>query len=369
MYLLLRCKCSLILTVITTLSFIVSSSQTWADDEQVGYAADGRVVTPVNQVLTPWGDQLDLPGMRPQAVAISPNGDLLVTAGKSHDLVVVDPSTQKIKQRVSLPGESQVTSAKAPVSDQVLHPDKEGQLSYTGLIFAPSGKRIYMSNVDGSIKVFAVSDQGGVAPQVAWRLPEAGAPRRDAEIPTGLATTLDGTRLYVCGNLSNQLLELDTETGKLLRSIPVGVAPYDVVLVSDKAYVSNWGGRHPGDHDLTGPAGRGTVVRVDPVRHIANEGSVSVVNLQTGVVEKELITGLHASGLAVSPQGEYVVCCNASSDFLSVIDTHTDKIVAKVWAKANPAELWGASPNAACFDAEGAAAVRGQRFAERRRCF
>ena len=61
----------------------------------------------------------------------------------------------------------------------------------------------------------------------------------------------------------------------MLRTFDVGVAPYDVVLAGGKAYVSNWGGRRPRPGDLTGPAGRGTMVRVDPVRHIASEGSAS----------------------------------------------------------------------------------------------
>ena len=38
-------------------------------------------------------------------------------------------------------------------------------------------------------------------------------------------------------------------------------------------------GREAGD--LTGPAGRGTVVQVDPVRHVASEGSVTVIDLAT----------------------------------------------------------------------------------------
>ena len=41
--------------------------------------------------------------MRPQAIALSPNGRLLVTAGKTHDLVVIDPATGNILQRVILP--------------------------------------------------------------------------------------------------------------------------------------------------------------------------------------------------------------------------------------------------------------------------
>ena len=189
-----------------------------------------------------------------------------------------------------------------------------------------------MSNVDGSIKVFIVSAEGEVVPTVSWKLPRANAVTRKEEIPSGLATSADGSRLYVCGNLSNRLLELDTQTGKTLRMIDVGVAPYDVVLVGDKAYVSNWGGRRPGPDDVTGPAGRGTVVRVDPTTHIANEGSVTVVDLKSGKARTELLTGLHASGLAKSPAHPFIVCCNAASDHLSVIDTPTTQS----WQRSGP---------------------------------
>ena len=93
-------------------------------------------------------------------------------------------------------------------------------------------------------------------------------------------------------------------------------------------------------------------VRVDPVRFIACEGSVTVIDLATGK-QNEIITGLHASALAVSPDGRYVVCANAMSDNLSVIDTSTDAIVETVWAKPQPNDLLGASPNALAFAPDG----------------
>src|SRR5262245_52054946 len=76
-----------------------------SDQETVGSSADGRVVTPVNQVLTPNGRQLDLPGMRPQVLAMSPDGKLLATAGKTSDVVIIDPVDGSIRQHVGLPSE------------------------------------------------------------------------------------------------------------------------------------------------------------------------------------------------------------------------------------------------------------------------
>ena len=319
--------------------------------ERVGRDGE-RTVLPVNQVLTPLGKQIEFAG-RPQVIALSPDGKRLVTSGKNHELIVLDPSSGELLQRVPMPAEKVNEPKPDVVSPNILAPDKDAQVSFTGLIFSPDGKRIFLSNVNGSIKVFTVDDDGKLAPSHSLPLPKANAPRRKQEIPAGLALSADATKLYVCGNLSNTLLELDAATGKVLRTFDVGVAPYDVVLAGKKAYVSNWGGRRPGKDDLTGPAGRGTVVRVDPIRHIASEGSVSIINLVTGKPTKEVITGLHASALAVSPDGRHVVCANAGSDNLSVIDTRKNKLIETIWAKEKPSDLLGASPNALAFSKGG----------------
>src|SRR4030095_12981926 len=161
------------------------------------------------------------------------------------------------------------------------------------------------SNVRGSIKVFAVDAERKVSSLFTILLPAANAPGRKVDIPSGLALSPDGKRLYVALNLSNRLGEFDAMTGKNLRLWDVGVAPYDVVLAGHKAYVSNWGGRRPDTNSITGPAGRGTLVRVDPVRYIANEGSVSVIDLAANKVLSEIMVGLHSSALAVAPGGRH----------------------------------------------------------------
>jgi YVTN family beta-propeller protein len=323
------------------------------DVETVGAKAANRTVVPVNQVVTPIGIQVTLPGLRPQALALSPDGKLLAVAGKTHEIVILDASSGEVRQRVVLPAEEQEEQHPQTASPIILDPDDEGQLSYTGLVFAPDGRRIYMSNVDGSIKVFTVDPDGTVEPSHTVPLPPAGAPRRAEEIPAGLALSGEGGRLYVCGNLSNRLLELDTATGDVLRTFDVGVAPFDIVLAGGKAYVSNWGGHRPKPGDLTGPAGRGTEVRVDPVKHIAAGGSVSVSDLALGETTAEIPVQLHASALALSPDGRYLVCANAASDNLSVIDTATDTVVETIWVKSSPADLFGASPNALVFSPDG----------------
>jgi len=317
----------------------------------VGRSDGDTTVLPVNQIVTPVGVQVELPGLRPQVLALSPDGRMLATSGKTNEIVLLDPASGEILGRVRPPADDAVRPAGDDDSDRNLKPDGQAIQSYTGLVFAPDGRRLYMSNVHGSVKVFAVRDET-VVPSYSIQLPPANAPERARDIPSGLAVSADGSRLYVCGNLSNRLFEIDAATGDVLRTFDVGVAPYDVILVGDRAFVSNWGGRRPGPNDLTGPAGKGTRVRVDPVRHIASEGTVSVVDLKTAQL-REVFVGLHASALAVAPDGRHVVCANSAGDTLSILDAATGDVVDTAWTKRTPADLYGAMPNALAFSPNG----------------
>lgn len=137
------------------------SDHAFSDQALVGNDGDRSIVTPVNQVVTPHGRQVDLPGMRPQALALSPDGKLLATSGKTNQLVLFDPDQATIVGRVSFPsddptlappaGSAPPASPQPPVSPQILKPDRKSQVSFTGLVYSPAGDRIYLSNVEGLV--------------------------------------------------------------------------------------------------------------------------------------------------------------------------------------------------------------------------
>ncbi len=306
---------------------------------RVGIAGENRFVTPTGQLLTPAGAQVELPGMRPQVLALSPDQSLLVTAGKQHALVVIDPATRKVLQKLSLTATAAVTNAPAV------------EIGLTGLIFSPDGRKLFVSIGDGSVRIFTV--HGTNVSSVSEIIPLPVFENNKKDVPCGLAVSADNRRLYVCGNISNRLLEFEADTGRLLRSWATGVAPFDVALVGDKALVSNLGGPVPGADDLTARAGRDSTVRVDSVRFIANAGSVSVIDLGTGHVENEISVELHPSALAVSPDQKYVVVANTGSDTLSVIEVRTGRVVEKISARQDPGDPFGAQPNALAFDQTG----------------
>ncbi|MCC7373610.1 MAG: beta-propeller fold lactonase family protein, partial [Verrucomicrobiales bacterium] len=324
--------------------------------QHVGRVDANRYVTPNGQILTPAGRQVELPGLRPQALALRPGGKLLAVAGRNKVLVLIDPETARILQKVQLSAnkrDAEPIPATAAKTTNDTPATITAEMSFTGLVFSPDGTRIYLSNTGGNVWAFPVDAQLRLGPPKVFGIPDANAPNQKHEIPTGLAVSTDGRRLYVAGNLGNRLHEVDTTTGQVLRSFDTGVAPHDVALAAGKAYVSNLGGPRPEPSDLTAPAGKGTKVRVDPIRHIALEGSVTVIDLASGSVKAEIPAGFHASALAVSPGAKYVVVANSGSDTLNVIDTRTDRIVEKIWTRRTPADLFGAQPNALAFDRSG----------------
>lgn len=318
----------------------------------VGPLPDGRWMTPTQQILSPAGRQVDLPNVRPQQVALSPDGRMLVVGSNANDLLVVDPVTGQVTAHVPLPGDPDPDFAAIGKTDATdLNSNKRDKLSFCGLVFSPAGDRLYYSNVNGSIKVFAVESES-VRGLANFTLPPAKAPTREAEVPAGLAVSEDGRRLYVAADLGNRLLELDASKGQVLRSWPVGVAPFGVALARGKAYVSNQGGRVPDGTSATGPAGKGTKVRVDD-RAIAREGSVSIIDLAGKAPARELVLDRHAAALAASPSGRYVVVASAGTDTLQVIDTRTDTLVERICARPDPGDPFGAQPSAVVFAPDG----------------
>ena len=316
----------------------------------VGHSFYG-METPVNQLVAPAGIFVPLPGVRPNALALSPNHKLLVTSGLLEELIAIDPATGKILQHVRFPEEVS-NKALEPITSVILGGSEKDKLSFTGIVFSPDGTRIYLSNVNGDIKVFSVAKDQTISPLFFIPLPKANRGDRDSDIPTGLAVSPDGKKLYVALNVANKVLELDASSGQILRSWDTGNAPFGVVLCGNKLYVSNWGGRRPDADSPVGPIGLNGIVRVDQ-RSIASEGSVSIIDLAGHNSTQEILTGRHACAMALAPNRKYLAVANAADDTVSVIDTRTDKIVETICARQNPSDLFGAQPNALAFDRSG----------------
>ena len=307
---------------------LANSTEKSYDQSRVGDGDPGRIVVPTNQVLSPLGRQVAYSG-RPTDLALSPDGRWLAVLDRGQ-VLTINPVSCQVVARV---------------------PHKGG--SYAGLVFTPDGKRLLTSSITSTIGVFDVSDSGALSPQPPIKLAAASDGRAESALPISLAIDGSGKTLWAVLNLNNTLAEIDLASGRVKREIVVGNAPYGVVLVRDKAYVTNWAGRKPDGDSLTGPSGRGAPVRVDPRTHIASDGSVSVVDLAAGKEERQIAVGLHPSAVIVTPDGSHVLVANANSDSVSVIETRGNKVVETISTRPAEGLLFGSAPNALAISPDG----------------
>src|SRR6266511_376658 len=115
--------CGVALACLLTGCFTPSNrSPFFSTTERGGRHGPNRMVTPVNQIVTPTGIQVDLPDMRPLVVALSPDGQKLLTSGKTSELLAVAPTTGAIRPRVSLPSEEVNEPKPEAVSQNILWP-------------------------------------------------------------------------------------------------------------------------------------------------------------------------------------------------------------------------------------------------------
>jgi DNA-binding beta-propeller fold protein YncE len=293
----------------------------WVDEVQ-------RNAVPTNQVLSPLGQQIAFPS-RPAALAMSPDGRWLGVL--CHDQVlVIDLQERQIAGRAA-------------------HP----RGSCTGLVFAPGGHVLLASSTLGRIEQYAVDSSGRLARAKPISLSPPQEGQSVGVVPAGLALDPDGKSLWAALNGSNRVAQIELASGKVLRSIAVGSAPFDVVCAAGKVYVSNWGGRRPGSESPVGPSGRASAVRVDPRSGIASEGSVSVVDQKQGCSVKEIVAGVHAGALAVSPDRRFVCVANANSDTVSVIDTRRDEVARTLSTRLAGGLPQGSAPNGLAFSGDG----------------
>ena len=281
------------------------------------------IAVPTNQVLTPYGKRIDFPG-RPVDVSLSPDGRTLAVLTEK-EIVLIDRGSGKVAQRVP--------------------PPAGHGYCFAGIAFR--GDRLYASSNEGKIHVLRAGPKGWAHEKP---IPLEAAP---VSIPGRFAFSGDGTRLYVPMNAQNEVWEVDPSERKVLRKFPVGVAPYAAIVAGDRLFVSNWGGRRPDKTAMAGPAGHVGTVRVDPVRHIASEGSVTAIDLKTGKPLGETVLGPHASGLALSPDGGrlYVAC--ASADEVAVLDAATLAVAERIGVRPDARLLFGSAPNAVALSPDG----------------
>jgi YVTN family beta-propeller protein len=296
---------------------------------RVGPLESGGHLTPTHQLLHPAGQAVEFAG-RPVDLVLSPDGRTLFVKD-NRGLVIIDIESWKVRQELKL---------------------SEGGPSTHGIAVTRDGSRIYVSSAQNALWEAKVAADGKVSWGKKIVLPGPGGTGNPHV--GGFALSNDETKAYVCLSRNNSLGIVDLASGKLLKEIPVGIAPFDVVLKQDgkSAYVSNWGGRHPKTGEKTAKSS-GTDTLVDE-RGVAASGTVSVVDLEKSAETLQIVTGLHPSDLELSADQRTLYVANANSDSVSVIDTTTQRVRESIAVRPDPALPFGSAPNALALSKDGA---------------
>jgi YVTN family beta-propeller protein len=306
--------------------------------EQAGKTYTNGILLPTNQWIKPIGTRLLVDDGRVLSSAISPNGEFLAALTWNDFtgfLTIVNLKTGKIVQQVGTG-----VGADKTIGD--------GTVAADGPLWSANGKTLWLPQTDDLLR-FAVSGTGTAKLAAAITLAtetvnlttgNTTAP----DLPSGMALTPDGSKLYVALNGVNELGVIDTATNALIQTIRVGNAPRQVVLVGNTAFVSNEGGRRAQPGDFTNNSD-GTNIVASTVTGAATTGTVSEVDLTTGKAIRQISVGLEPTAEYLAPDGTLMVA-NSNDDTFSLIDTHSGDVVQTVNVNPLPGSTVGSYPNA-----------------------
>lgn len=277
------------------------------------------VMLPNGWRLTPAGKQLPL-GDLPLNMAVSPNHRWLAVTNNGYG-----------RQCVKLFD----TKKEVETADETI------KISWYGLCFSSNGKRLYASaGNDNQIKIYKVSRKGRLALTDSIVM---GKPWPNRISPTGIAILPKKKQLFVLTKWDNSLYIYNLKDKHLIKKVPLGGEGYEILFSKDGkyAYASCWGcdevavwnvekgawekripvGSHPNEMCMDDRTARLFVAN-------ANDNSVSVINLKTGMVEETLnaalyhnsLSGSTTNGLCIVDGGKKLAVANADNNCVTMFD-------------------------------------------------
>jgi YVTN family beta-propeller protein len=98
----------------------------------------------------------------------------------------------------------------------------DGSVAADGPMYSPNGKTLWLGQATDLVR-FTVKSDGTVTNPIVIKLPTTGP--GGGALPSGMALSSNGSKLYVALNGYNTLGVIDTATNALVNQIQVGIAP------------------------------------------------------------------------------------------------------------------------------------------------
>jgi DNA-binding beta-propeller fold protein YncE len=297
------------LTRLFVLTLIVSSCGSPSPQVKAGISAQdpsGPQRLPTGARLDPAGVSYDL-GSMPLAMTLSPEKNrviVLLNGWREQGIQVVDRASGRVLQTIPLPA------------------------VFLGITFSPDGKSLYVSggNEDVIYRFDWRNGQATLSDSIALAAKQKG--QSGTRYPAGIAISRDGRTLYVAENLGDSLAVVDLASRRVVQRLATGRYPYGVLTGSDgTVYVSGW---------------NGWTVSAFPAGANGALGDA-----------REIKVGRHPSALLLNADGTRLFAASGSTDKVSVIDTHNQRVVATLNDASPAATGEGSTPNAMALSPDG----------------
>ena len=298
----------------------------------MGQEVNGATLLPSNQWVSPLGRRTLVTNARLVSSSLSPDG-MTVAALSWNDfsgfLTLIDANTGTIRQQVGGPGQPSLPG--------------DGTVAADGPFYSPDGLTLWVPQSSDLLR-FSVNPDGAVTstPTVV-SLPTNGP--GGGALPSGMAFVPGSNTAYVALNGYNTLGVLDTGTNTLVKQIPVGDAPRQVILDGNEAWVSNEGGRPANGNDFTNLSD-GTAIVSNRSTGGATTGTVSIVDLTAQKEITELPVGLQPTAMYLNHQDGALFVANSNDDSVSIIDTGRGSVAQTVDINPVPGATVGSYANA-----------------------
>lgn len=275
-------------------------------------------ILPTGHRLQSPGQRLEMPG-RPVDALLTEDGRTIVIKDDSA-IRTVDPQSHTLLGSAELPGGA----------------------SLFGIAQRPNTAEIWVTNAANAIQIYDISDRAKPVKIREIALPKSA--RGQNSFPCGIAFAPDGKKAVIALSINNEVLCLNPATGAQLWKTPVGVAPFGVAIHKGLVVVTEQGGPKPTTGAKTAPSA-GTETAVDS-RGVAAKGSVSLLNLDTGAVSAQFVTGLQPSEIAIDPAAGIAFIAETNNDSVRRIDLSSKRDLGSFSCKPDRKLPYGSMPNA-----------------------